>query len=531
MASPLPSQQTSLDGQIVVANRGSGNLSVLDEQTGEVIRSVDLPFSDGDNFPEPMYIQNLRSTNEIAVDDRANNRVVFFDKATFEVTAIVETGSGNFHLAADLKETQLWVVNDIDDTLTVIDPQTKTEISRVFLSETVIGANGSPHDVVLDPSGQYAYVTVFLDDNPDSDLLVKIDTTSFEILDTAEIGKGPHLTVAPEHNLLYALAEDGNSINIFDRRGTELTQVGAIEQPGAHGVISGGDGRYTYTSNLPGGGPNGLFVIDNVTNEIVGDLDGVDTPFPVPHNVALTEQDQNLFLTHSGATSNQISFYSLEDPTLPQLEGTVEVDGLNPFGLTYASPEEDNLVVGTASTDQIGGSIGQDLIFGEEGHDFLEGNSGQDKLFGEEGNDRLLGQLGDDVLIGGSGYDRIVGGRGSDTLIGVDVESFTPGEGEIDFYQGGQGKDAFVLGDALEVYYDDGKNQGLGLSDFVVIADFQSDQDVIRLNGSADQYQLESFLGGTGVFHIGNGQPELIGVVNHTTDLALNSDAFEFSQV
>ena len=48
------SDRTTQNGQIVVANRTSGNISILDENTGELIQTVDLPSKEGENPPEPM---------------------------------------------------------------------------------------------------------------------------------------------------------------------------------------------------------------------------------------------------------------------------------------------------------------------------------------------------------------------------------------------------------------------------------------------------------------------------------------------
>ena len=527
------SNSATENGQIVVANRASGNISILDENTGELIKTVDLPSGEGDNTPEPLYVYNLLSTDEVVVDDRANSRVVFFDLNTFEVTGTVATGAGNFHMWASPQEDQLWVVNDIDNTLTVIDPQSQEEITRVALTDELIGTDSKPHDVIIDPSGEYAYVTVIRDDNPDSDLLVKINAETFEILATADVGKDPHVSLASENNLLYVPAQNSNRIDVFDRRGTELIQVDTIEQPGAHGIEYSFDGRYTYSTNLPGGGSNGLFVTDTLTNEIVGDLDGVDTPFAVPHNVWLNGKGDRLFVTHSGTESSKVSFYSLEDPTLPILEGSVDVEGLNPFGLAYVAPEIDELLVGSDLSDYLQGEEGNDQIFGESGNDFLQGNAGNDELFGQEGYDYLTGGRDNDVLIGGEDSDYLDGGKGNDLLIGVSVESFTPGAGEVDYLTGGKGQDTFVLGDALEVYYDDEATQTIGLNDLAIIQDLElNDSDVIRLHGNADSYSLESFLGSTAIFYNSEGQTsELIGVVQNVADLDIFGSAFEFTAV
>ena len=520
------------NGRIVIANRSSGNISILDENTGELIKTVDLPSGEGENTPEPMYVYNLIGTDEIVVDDRANNRVVFFDSTTFEVTGTVETGSGNFHMWASPQEDQLWVVNDIDNTLTVIDPQTKQKIGTVDLPEDVIGANARPHDVIVDPSGDFAYTTVIREDNPDSDLLVKIDARTFTVLDTAEVGKDPHVSLAPENNLLYVPAADSNRIEVFDRRGTELVQVGTIEQPGAHGIEFSQDGNFIYTTDLPGGAETGLFTIDSRTNQIVGDLDGVDTSSPIPHNVWLNGSGDRLFLTHSGAQATTVDVFSLEDPTKPVLENTVDVEGLNPFGLAYAAPKIDDLIVGNDHNNRLRGRKGNDRIYGEAGNDLLKGNGGNDKLFGGEGYDYLNGGRGNDVLIAGEGSDYLVGGRGNDLLIGVRVESFTPGAGEIDYLIGGRGQDTFVLGDALEVYYDDNNTSTIGFSDLAVIKDFNLEDDVIRLHGSSDSYSLESIYGSTAILYNSQDEaPELIGVVRNVTGLDISSDSFEFARM
>lgn len=520
-------------GQIVIANRASGNLSILNEDTGTVIGIVDLPTSEGDTPGEPMYISYLNTHDEVAVADRANNQVVFFDRTTYDVTGTVETGAGNFHMWATPKEDQLWVVNDIDNALTVMDPKTKTEIERIALSESLIGPNAKPHDIILDSSGMHAYVTILREDNPTADLLLKISTQTFEVIKSAEVGKDPHVSLAPEHNLLYVLSQDSDRIDIFDRRETNLEQVGSLDQPGAHGVIHSSDGQYLYTTNLPGGGDSGLFVIDTVRNEIVGDLDGIDAPFSTPHNVAVTNDGERLFLTHSGAEANAISVYSLDDPTLPVWESSVNGRGLNPFGLAYVASSHDEVFVCGDIDDLLKAGRGNDTVFGGSGNDDLRGQGDHDKLLGELGDDMLRGNDGDDVLIGGLGNDSLKGGNGDDLLIGGQVESLTPGQGEMDIYSGGNGADTFVLGDVLGVHYDDGNALSIGFTDYGLIKDFQlAQQDVIRLHGSADLYELGSLQGDTAIFYKADGQvAELIGVIQNVTGLDLTSPAFEYATV
>ena len=96
---------------IVVANRGSGDISVIDARRGELLMNVPLPQDDGDNFPEPMYVVYTRPGDRVFVGDRANNRVVVFDADDFSVVGTVPTGAGVFHMWADPRGKQLWVNN------------------------------------------------------------------------------------------------------------------------------------------------------------------------------------------------------------------------------------------------------------------------------------------------------------------------------------------------------------------------------------------------------------------------------------
>lgn len=120
----------------------------------------------------------------------------------------------------------------------------------------------------------------------------------------------------------------------------------------------------------------------------------------------------------------------------------------------------DDRLIGNGGNDRLIGGSGNDNLRGGGGDDRLRGGSGNDSLNGNGGGDRLNGQAGDDLLNGGNGDDRLNGGTGNDELIG--------GRGD-DLLIGGRGDDIFVLG----------RRQGTDL-----IRDFNIGEDVIRLQGS-----------------------------------------------
>lgn len=315
-------------GEVVVANRGSGSISIIDARSNQLIDTIPLPA--GDNAPEPMYVVFSRRGNYVFVGDRANDLVVAFDADDYSVAGTVDAGAGVFHMWADDRDRQLWVNNDIDNTSTVIDPVTLEVITTVAMPADLVADGYKPHDVILDPKGRFAYVTLLGGPNP-YDYLVQFSTDTFQEVNRAEVGKDPHVSLTRNDNLIYVPAQNSSVVSVLNRNTLDLVEE--ITVPGAHGAGMAPSGRVFYTTNLTGGGMDGLFAIDTKTNTVIG---SADTPYPVPHNIVVTK-NKKLFLTHSGGASDKVTIYavSVANP-IPTLIGEVTV-GLNPFGLAYVS--------------------------------------------------------------------------------------------------------------------------------------------------------------------------------------------------
>ena len=348
-------QAASFQGdRVVVANRESGTLSVIDTVT-DTATTIDIPF--GELRPEPMYIFHVRSTKEVAVGDRANNRIVFFDQNSYEVTGTVETDNGVFHMWGSPNDTQLWINNDIDNTITVINPVNKNVLTTIAIPADLVAEEGRPHDVILDPSGDFAYVSVLglSEDHtpvPGSEcegcditsVLLKYSTQTFEEIDRLDVGVDPHLGLTSQNDLLYVAAQNSDVVTVLARE--DFSIVKNLTVPGAHGVgIAGSsapNGRFFYTTNLPSAdGSNGLFVIDTVTNEII-DNSGFNTGFAVPHNIAVTNDNEKLYISHSIGSLNpgKVTVYDLDPITGLPVGSTPTTDinvGVNPFGIFFIS--------------------------------------------------------------------------------------------------------------------------------------------------------------------------------------------------
>jgi DNA-binding beta-propeller fold protein YncE len=314
-------------GRVVVANRASGSISIIDARSNALIETIPLP--PGANTPEPMYVVYTPAKNRVFVGDRANDRVVAFNARTFAVEGTVQAGEGVFHMWADPQSKQLWVNNDIDTTTTVINPKTLEVLATVPTPADLVAMGGKPHDVILDPQGEFAFVSILGIAGP-NDYVVKFSTRTFDEVGRAPVGKDPHLSLTRRNNNLYVPSQNSNEVGVLNRR--TLAQVASIPVPGAHGAGMPRNGRVFYTTNLPGGGADGLFAIDTRTNTVIG---SVDTPYAVPHNIALDTSGRKLFVTHSGATADKVTIYTVNgNNAVPSLDGEVTV-GLNPFGLAF----------------------------------------------------------------------------------------------------------------------------------------------------------------------------------------------------
>jgi DNA-binding beta-propeller fold protein YncE len=315
-------------GHIVVANRASGTISVVDVKSDQLSGTFSLP-SDP-NIGEPMYVVYVPQVRRVFVGDRANDQVVVFRATDFSVEATVPVGRGVFHMWADLKGKQLWVNNDIDNTSTIIDPVTLQVLGTTPTPADLVSMGGKPHDVILDPLGNFAYVTVLGIAGP-SDYVVQYSTRNFQEINRAAVGQDPHLSLTARNNLLYVPCQNSDAVFVLNRHTMQF--VKEIPVPGAHGAGMPLHGKVFYTTNLPGGGTDGLFAINTLSNQVIGSS---DTPFPVPHNIALPPSAEILYLTHSGGTSDKLTVYKISDHNpLPQFLKEVTV-GLNPFGLSWS---------------------------------------------------------------------------------------------------------------------------------------------------------------------------------------------------
>ena len=311
--------------RVVIANRASGTISVINSETNAVIATRTMP----DNG-EPMYAVYNSANNTVLVGDY-DGRVIGFDGKTFEVVGSAVAGAGVFHMWLSPDNQQLWVNNELDKSISVIDPNTMTTLTTFPIPADLLDANYKPHDVILMPNNEAAFVTML---GPlDVDYVIKYSTATFTEIDRAMVGTDPHVSLTSANDKLYVASQGSGELKVLNR--SDLSEVATLNIPNAHGLGMNPAGTYLYVGNISEGGTNATYTVDVATNTLVDAP--VDAPFSAPHNYAVTSDNNKLFITHSGGANNQVSIYNL-DPT-PTIQTSVTV-GNNPFGLVAYSYTE-----------------------------------------------------------------------------------------------------------------------------------------------------------------------------------------------
>src|SRR5262249_13020783 len=143
----------------------------------------------GANTPDPMYIVYSPANGLVYVGDRGNNRVVAFDGITFNPVGSIPAGAGVFHQWGNVPQNQLWVVNDVDRTLSVLNMVTMPPITTIPIPANL---TGTPHDIIVDSVAHQAYVTVN-GSGPGQGTVVRFSTDTF--LETGRVTSGDALHV------------------------------------------------------------------------------------------------------------------------------------------------------------------------------------------------------------------------------------------------------------------------------------------------------------------------------------------------
>jgi YVTN family beta-propeller protein len=277
-AGDLPGMPPLVDPHDVYAGARAGNVS-------PAIR----------NFPERVYVPNSGS-----------NTVDVIDPKTFKIVAHFDVGRQPQHVVPSYDLKTLWVLNDLGDSLTKIDPATGEKKETIPVID--------PYNMYYTPDGKYAIVVAeakrqlhfrdaqtmklvqsvpvpcrgvdHMDFSPDgrflvascefSAQLVKVDVETRKVVGQLTLpnpkAMPQDVRLSPDGKIFYVA--DMMSNGVFEIDGNTMTQVGFLPTgKGTHGLYFSRDSKYLYVSNrgiYHDRAKDSVSVVDTATRKIVG---------------------------------------------------------------------------------------------------------------------------------------------------------------------------------------------------------------------------------------------------------------------
>jgi YVTN family beta-propeller protein len=292
LKNPLPGMPPVVDPNNIYSETAAGKLSSAVE-----------------GFPNRIYVPNSGS-----------NTVDIIDPATYKVIGHFPVGRQPQHVTPSWDLKTLWVLNDLGDSLTRIDPRTARKLETIKVMD--------PYNMYYTPDGQYAIVVAerlkeldFYDaktmklahqvpvdcrgvDHIDftangrylvasceftGDLL-KMDVATRTVLGKLALDPGgmpQDVKTSPDGKVMYIADMMADGVYIIDP--DKFVRIGFIPTGcGAHGLYPSRDARFLYVSNrgthehdqAPGRNHGSISVIDFATRKVVKtwDLGAHTTP-------------------------------------------------------------------------------------------------------------------------------------------------------------------------------------------------------------------------------------------------------------
>lgn len=324
---------------VVVPNRSDSSVTILSTPKGDILRKITR--SDTGFEFEPIYASSIPRFKMIAVSDRKNSQLIFFDNESLKYLGAVPASNGMFHMWPTPEQKEIFAVADIDRVVDAL------EINR-FGDEVVYkprkinpGAlfdSGKPHDVVVDKT--HVYVTMIGVDEPNgmkADYVLKYDRKTLQLQGKMKFSFDIHLGIPEKSPYLLVVEQTAGRLNYIDKK-TFTVKTYVEDLYGAHGVYWNPDASKVYLANFISRGPMSLYEVRQMfgTDEFISIVTASsDLPDAKAHNVTVDFENQVMFVTHSGPNhdgnlnTNVSVFSTVGDMKFIK---TVET-GVNPLGI------------------------------------------------------------------------------------------------------------------------------------------------------------------------------------------------------
>ena len=212
--------------RLLVANKNTGDMAVIDTASGEVVQRVKIgknpeyvrvhngyayvTYEPGEEGGPPAASGANAGNGKPGADDDASKppaEIAIVDMKTWHVIRSVTSGHETEGIEFSRDGKWMLVTNEGDDTISVYQARTGAPVRTVKLA-----AGGRPRGIRLSPDGKVYIVTL-----ESLSKFVVVDSHTFEVLKTVDTKLGPYgVAFGPNGKRLFVAAARDKTVQVFD---------------------------------------------------------------------------------------------------------------------------------------------------------------------------------------------------------------------------------------------------------------------------------------------------------------------------
>jgi len=304
-------QRTAAATHAYVANQNDGTVSVIDTQSDEVVRTLDL-HAKADGKLQAAIADRAEKT--LFVVDATGSKLIVVDLASGEIRTRVAAGQSPEGASISPNGKQIAVCGEDDNLVTMIDVATQKVL------RTIATQGKNPEHCEFSDNGRWLLTSN--ENSNDVDIIDLEAGRSVALVPTSGHPRG--IAILPDNRTAYVAQETGSGVDLIDIAQHKVTKSIATGVRPA-GAIASHDGKRVFVAN---GGGGTVSVIDVAAGKVIADV-------PVGKrawNMALTADGRKLYVANGRSNS-----VSVIDTTTLKAVKEIPV-GAMPWGVSITSP-------------------------------------------------------------------------------------------------------------------------------------------------------------------------------------------------
>ena len=220
-------------------------------------------------------------------------------------------------LAGDEAEDLVYVANQGEAKVYVIDAESQTVVRIVDLQELGYSATSKPHHIAVEKDGSFWYVSMIAENR-----VLKFSREN-ELVGSAEFQVPGLLVIDPTSDLMFvgrsmAAVNPPQSVGMITRSSMEIDEVGVFH-PRPHALMMDPAGEYVYSGSL---GENRMLAVDIATGD--GTVHTIDGPVHTLVQFGITPDRSTLIV--GGQLTGKLFFFDASNPPELPLKSTIDVN-------------------------------------------------------------------------------------------------------------------------------------------------------------------------------------------------------------